>query len=214
MYKWTGSNFDTYDGETTGMEGTLEPFTSFWVKAFRPGLELRIPAPAATPPAESPAVKPGNSGGKNGGKGKKEDTESWNIRLTAQSGNKKDKGNLLGQLPDSLDGVDAHDLEEMAPFGGSYLSLVFTNPLFDSVDWGYTSDYRSLTSSPAGEWPFKVLATLDIEEVTLSWTGKAALFDNAWLLDEQTGDLIEIKPGESYTFLNETGEHRFTLIIE
>lgn len=56
----------------------------------------------------------------------------------------------------------------------TYLSILFTNPLFDTVDWGYTRDYRKLTNRQADEWPFVVRASSGVGEVTLSWQGDAA----------------------------------------
>ncbi|MCP4656061.1 MAG: hypothetical protein GY856_11665 [bacterium] len=46
-YKWTGAAYEVFDGETPAMQGTLEPFDGLWVKAFKPGVTLRIPAQPA-----------------------------------------------------------------------------------------------------------------------------------------------------------------------
>lgn len=211
---WNGGAYQVYDGETSGLIGTVSALTAIWVKAFKFGVELRIPAPAAAPAFEA-APDNGNDGGANQGKGKgKKDTpEPWFIRLIAESGELRDPGNVLGQLPDSNDGIDGHDLEEPAPFGSTYLSILFTNPLFEEVDWGYTSDFRSQTDTPYGEWPFVVKASSEFTEITLRWEGASGLFENAWLIDQQSGESIKVRAGESYRFDTDTGGNyfRFTL---
>jgi hypothetical protein len=50
--------------------------------------------------------------------------------------------------------------------------------------------------------------------VTLSWSGDGALFDNATLVDEESGESISILPGETYTFTINDGVHQFTLQVE
>jgi hypothetical protein len=95
----------------------------------------------------------------------------------------------------------------------SYLSITFTNPLFDEVSWGYTRDYRKLTNRPEGEWPFVVRTSSENTEVTLSWKGNAALFDNAQLIDEISGETITVVAGENYTFVTSGTEHSFRIVF-
>ncbi len=42
-HTWNGSAYDAFDGVTSGMQGSLEPMDGLWVKAFKPGIALRIP---------------------------------------------------------------------------------------------------------------------------------------------------------------------------
>jgi hypothetical protein len=210
MYKWNGSVYLVYDGVTPGQLGTLDPFDGFWVQAFKPGIKLRIPEGAAAPPASaasvSSVVESAFSTERKKDK-KKPKKSSWHIRLIASAGDKQDPGNVLGQLDTATEGNDAHDLEEPAPFGKQHLSILFTNPLFDEVDWGYTTDFRDLTKRPQGVWPFVVKADPGTHEVTLTWEGEDYLFDDTWLVDEYNGAMIKAEPGGSYTFTIETGEH-------
>ena len=121
----------------------------------------------------------------------------------------QDPGNVLGQMETARQGNDAHDLEEPTPFGGQYLSILFTNPLFEQVDWGFTTDFRAVTDNPQGVWPFMVKTHAGIREVTISWQGEDYLFKDTWLVDEHSGEMIKVKAGESYIFEIKDGEHHF-----
>ena len=214
MQKWNGSAYQIFDGITPGSEGTLEPFDAFWVQAFKPGIKLRIPVGVAAAAVSSaplastveniaPDVERGSK------KPKKTKRESWYIRLLATAGDMQDPGNVFGQLDTAREGNDPHDLEETAPFGSKYLSITFTNPMFAEVNWGYTTDFRRMTKRPQGTWPFVVRAYAGISEVTIHWEGDAELFENAWLIDEQSGDMMKVSAGQSYTFDISGGEHHF-----
>lgn len=227
MYKWNGTSYDPYDGITMSMEGSLAPHETFWVKAFKEGIALRSPTAAAAAAAtaesstqalsvddstiaatqkEARRAKPGKLTKKPNG---------WFVRLIASSEGKQDRGNVLGQLSDSSNGLDRHDLATLAPFNNSYLDILFTNPLLGDADWGFASDYRALTSKPTGAWPFVVRASADVGEVTLSWEGEKTLFKKAWLLDEQSGKVYAVDPGGSYTFIMDaSGESYFTIRLE
>ena len=166
---------------------------------------------AATAVAAAAPTKT-NKGRKGGGKDKNSATD-WSVRLVAQSGRYRDAGNRLGQAENATDGLDSRDLEEWTPFSSPYLSILFTNPLFDTVDWGYTTDYRGLTRTQQGDWSFVVRASGEISEVTLKWEGNAALFDNALLIDEISGETIVVVPGGSYTFNMNGIEHPFRIVF-
>lgn len=195
MYKWNGSAYEAFDGVTPGLEGTLSPFEAFVVRAFEPDIALRIPAPARSSKAGTGTA------------------EGWQVRLIAESGSRRDAGNVLGNLSTASDGLDAHDLEEPAPFGDSHLSILFSNPDFPQVAWGYTSDFRARTIKPSGEWPFMVKASDDVGEITLRWEGDADLLGVAWLIDQETGERIRTAPGGSYTFQNGAEDKEFVFAI-
>jgi hypothetical protein len=214
MYKWNGVSYGVYDGEDP-MFGELDPFNVVWVKAYKTGVKLRIPPPSAAQ-AEGLAASgaSGNSG--NNGKGGKDKAkpQPWHVRLIAESGPHADRGNYLGQQNSTSNGQDRRDLEEPAPFGSKYLSVLFTNPDFEEVDWGYTSDFRELVGTPQGEWSFMVKASAEFEQVTLRWEGKASLFDHAVLIDEQTGETVVAGAGGSYTFSMVNGENHFSFVLQ
>ena len=220
MNKWSGNAYQVFDGDDTGgSPGTLDPFDAVWVYVFESGIKLRIPGGAAAAAAASfaPVASSVESRSSTEGQGpdrpKKPKDEVWYIRLIASAGDMEDPGNVLGQRDTATEGNDPHDLEEPAPFGSNYLSILFTNPLFAPVNWGFTTDFRALTKQPQGVWPFVVKAYAGIHEVTIRWEGDDYLFKDAWLVDEQSGEMIKVQAGESYTFEIEGGEHylRFEL---
>ena len=50
-YKWNGTSYDSFDGQTPGSQGRLENFDGFWVRAFKSGISLRLPEQRSTPSA-------------------------------------------------------------------------------------------------------------------------------------------------------------------
>ena len=44
----------TYDDDTAGMVGYLNPSDGLWVKVFDDGIRLRVPSSQATPPVPAP----------------------------------------------------------------------------------------------------------------------------------------------------------------
>jgi len=217
MNKLEGTIYVPYDG-FTDEPGQLAAFDAMWVLSHR-SVTITMTESASAPPASMDAAPVSNDTGESkapknnkGGKGNKSESE-WSVRLIAESGSNRDAGNRLGQAQNASDGLDSRDLEEWTPFGSPYLSILFTNPLFDEVDWGYTTDYRELTRSQQGEWSFVVRASAGIDEVTLSWEGDTALFSNAVLTNEVNGEIITIVPGGSYSFNMSGDEHPFTIVF-
>ena len=231
---WGGSKaagaYQVYDPDVPGQEGSLVPLDGLWVKAFKSGVKLRIPAPAAPAPGAEASVAPApvdlatveSDGVKSKTKGKQQDKSkrnknkgvTWHVRLIAESGDLRDPGNTLGHKNGSIQGQDARDLEEPPPFAGDHLSILVTNPLFEETTWGFTTDFRAPADSPAGEWPFLVKASGNSEPVTLSWKAESYDFTDAWLVDLQTGERVAVTAGGSYTFQPIARESRFVFIIE
>jgi hypothetical protein len=132
--------------------------------------------------------------------------QAWYVRLIAEEPtvSMQTRNSVLGQLPDSLDDYDAHDLPKMAPFGQPYLSIAFPHP-----DWGknaddYASDYRPNYSSgggahttadrpprPAGlppaSWPFEIRTDRAGYAIKLRWEGPPDLLGRMELVDNDTG---------------------------
>jgi len=209
MNKWEGSVYVPYDGQSE--PGTLATFDAMWVRAHR-SIMITMTESGAAPAVDATAPAKNDKGTKGRGKNKNSNSE-WSVRLIAESGRYRDGGNRLGQADNATDGLDSRDLEEWTPFSSPYLSILFINPLFDSVNWGYTSDYRGMTRQQQGEWSFVVRASGDIREVTLKWEGAATLFNNALLIDEFSGKTIAVIPGGSYTFDMTGGEHSFRIVF-
>lgn len=212
MNKWEGNVYVPYDGQSES--GALNAFDAMWVRAHR-SITITMTEAAATPPAslEAASSSASESGTHASNDNKSKKNTDWSVRLVAQSGSYRDAGNRLGQAENAKDGLDSRDLEEWTPFGSPYLSILFTNPLFDDVDWGYTRDFRGLTRKQEGEWTFVVRASDEISEVTLKWQGDAVLFDNALLIDEISGETIMVTPGGSYSFDMDGNEHPFRIIF-
>ena len=138
----------------------------------------------------------------------------WLVSLEAESADLKDPGNVLGQLADALDGKDYHDLVEMAPFGGRYLSIVFPHPDWGAFAGDYASDFRAPHPTGAGEWLFDVIAAGLNAPVTLSWTSQGIALDRAALIDEATGERIAAAPGGTFTFTMADGRRSFRWVNE
>ncbi len=121
-------------------------------------------------------------------------TGGWFVRLIAESPNEGliDASNVLGELSDSDEHYDSHDLLELEPFDDPYLSVVFKQS-----DWGvnsgeYNSDFRRLRSaSSASEktWRFSVKSDDPHRQVMLKWESEARL-DKMILIDLETGQEI------------------------
>jgi len=217
MNKWEGSAYVPYDGLGTE-PGTLNAFETMWVLSHR-SVSITMPNSDATAPlllnappllAGSARTKPAR--GKKIGNDKNS-TGEWFARLVAESGDYRDAGNWLGQVKNAEDGLDSRDLEEWTPFSSPYLSILFTNPDFTEVDWGYTTDYRQPTRKQTGEWSFMVRASSGISEVTLSLEGNVSMFDRILLKDEISGETITVVPSGSYTFDMSGNEHPFRIIF-
>ncbi len=226
---WGGTaaagSYQVYDPDVPGQEGTLVALDGLWVKAFKAGIKLRFPDAVAPTAIAAASLEEGLSvltdntkakAQKSQDKKKKDKNKgsNWYVRLIAESGGLRDPGNTFGHKAGSIAEQDSRDLEEPAPFGGSYLSILFTNPHFEASAWGFTTDFREPAESPAGEWPFIVKASDSSVPVVLSWEADAFDFANAWLVDQQTGDRIAVDAGGSYTFSPSGTESHFVFVIE
>lgn len=198
FYRWNGGGYDSFNGGTPGVEGLLTPLDGLWVKAFKSGIALRIP--------EVPLSRVAQSAGRT------EHLDGWFMRLIAESGDLRDGGNVLGELAESRDGYDLHDLDERPPFGEPYLTIVFPHP--DWAEWAgdYTTDFRALNLDSEAEpnrWQLEVRSSDPTAPVTLSWQGPDFRLLDAELLDEETGELVALKPGGTYSFFMTGPSRRF-----
>jgi hypothetical protein len=222
---WNGNAYDAFNATTLEMIGTLTSFDGIWVQAFKDGIYLRVPSIesfAASSAATSVFVESAStismaSQLDNNTVGSQvTDDGSWAVRIIIESGDFKDSGNVLGQLPDSLDEQDKHDLEEMAPFGGSYLTVIFPHEEWaadgDAEVWGYTSDFHASSRKPKGEWTFAVMSSIDVSEVSLRLEGPEDILRKAKLRDMETGKLVRFSKG-IYTFNASPGIRYFTFSV-
>ncbi len=225
MYQWESGAYQVYDGDTLGQEGSLLAFDGFWTEVYDSDLSLRIPTSVAAAAASSrlsslsmapetllsaPIAKRSTNSKKKVDKNKdKEKTNDWFVRLIVESGSLKDPGNVLGQLSDSVDGQDKHDLKEKEPFSSPYLSVVFPHTEWEDSGWGYTTDFHAVNKTKKGRWKFTVKASENVSKATLRWEGPEEILKKAILIDKETGKRIKLKKTKSYTFDIINGEHKF-----
>ncbi len=214
MTQWNGSAYSPFDGSTPGAEGTLSEFDAMWVKAFKSGIALRIPARASSscgsssfaPIAQArqaqwqpPLLEKARPG-----------SEPWFVRLIAEADGLRDDGNLYGQLPTSRTGPDLHDLKELAPFASPFLTVVFPHPTWGDQAGDYSTDFHRLRRHPRRErWIFEVRASSEVEEVTLSWDGPRSIVRRLRLFDQTTGRRVPMRPGGTYTYVSDGSPRTF-----
>ncbi len=143
--------------------------------------------------------------------------DGWYVRLIAKdhANNLVDSSNVLGQLPDSMDGYDTHDLVELDPMSSDYLTIVFPHYDWDELSGDYTSDFHGLKlekSKPAGKdsWQFEVLTNDPERSVTLSWEGLPEILKRSRLIDNVTGEVIKVGKETNYTFTMGDTSRSFT----
>lgn len=125
----------------------------------------------------------------------------WFIRLIADAPTDKlqDQANVLGLLSDSVNTYDSHDLEELTPFGTSYLTLVFPHQ-----NWlkpgDYNSDFQALDNQ-AHQWNFEVRTDNINRNVTLRWQGDTAKLQKSTLKDVKTGQVYNVALTKSLSFV-------------
>ena len=122
----------------------------------------------------------------------------------------QDRNNVFGQLSDSKKGYDEHDLKELPPFGERYLTIVFPHPEWGDRANDYASDFHPLKKSNNNDkWIFEVRTDDPDRELTLTWTGPNEVLNNSWLIDESSGETVEVIPGAGYTFVMNATSRRF-----
>ncbi len=218
MYQWNGAAYQTFDGVTLGAEGVLGAFDGFFVKVFKPGYQLRVPASpscnnaAAALTASVTTADPLQTTATRGRTASQARyPEEWGLRLIVSAGKLTDPGNLLGQLKDSLDGYDAHDLDERPAGLSPYLTLVFPHPEWGLQTHDYTTDYRTPASRRAGvtDWDFEVRSDVP-RTITLTWkTDRADILDKSRLIDVENQVTVMPKKANHYTIPMAGKTHRF-----
>ena len=114
------------------------------------------------------------------------DQKQWYVRLiaSAPAESLQDRSNILGQLSDSIEGCDSHDLQEMSHFGTSYLTIVFENDAWNECLGDHTSDFRSTLPSKQTIWDFVVKSDDPKRSITLK-AEMPILVDNSNKATEQ-----------------------------
>ena len=128
---------------------------------------------------------------------------AWYIRLdvAAPDVHLIDEGNALGQVRDSTQNYDLHDLIEFPPFGMPYLTLVFPHADWGSKAGNYATDFHA-PSVLSDSWAFDVRTDAPNRTVTLSWSSDSnAKLKKSQLVDNTTGQTIAIKSNKNYSIL-------------
>jgi hypothetical protein len=207
MWKYNGNGYDSYNDATPGMIGYLDPYDGFWVQVL--GGSFGKPVKMLVPYGTSTGSPPGPPGASllphpqgvlapekpfwaslldflvpDAHAAKPDWQQEWYVRLiaVAEDGNLVDQNNVLGQLQESMDIYDRHDLVELDPFAAPYLSLSFPHH-----DWGdragdYTSDYHLVNTAAADEWVFEVHSDDAYRNIDLYWDG-LYLLEGTWTQD-------------------------------
>jgi len=183
-YTWNGSSYDAIDGITPGMQGTLQPFEGMFVRAYKPGIGLRF-STVSNNACGGPSAGLIESNMHNQNQAMQ---TGWYVRVIAQSGDLIDDGAVFGQLPDSIDGFDKHDLPELPPFAEPNLTVGFLTGFGNSVSRLFNTDYRALDGLNGKDaWRFQVDGSEKGSQVDLTLNGPAWLLDNGVLVDESNG---------------------------
>ena len=236
FHKWNGSVYSPYDGNTPGMEGSVDEYDGLWVKAYESGLSLRLPSSNACVTAANAAASSEVISGsvaetiQNSAEVLEIDTVSeeestssttslkkgeWFITLTAESDSGLvDTDNVFGVLHTAAKGYDQHDLKELTPFSASYLNLSFNQEDWGSYSGDYASDYRRARSKrrrTGGIWDFQVTTSQINEDITLTWNGKKSILRHSILIDTETGERIRPNRSGAYQFsMNGESVRKFT----
>ncbi len=230
LWKYNGNTYESYSDSTPGVVGYLDIYDGFWVKvlggsADKTTVKMLVPYGTAT---GSPPGPPGSPGAhlapfKNNVlepqkpllarlldffvpsvHAKKPSWEQeWYLRLTAVSKpeNLADGNNVLGQLGESSDGLDRHDLLDLGGFGTPYLTLSF--PIEDpgGVVESYTSNYHAVNTDIADQWVFEVKSDDPYRDIDLYWDG-LYLLEGIWTQDtgkKTWSESKQMEPGKLYS---------------
>jgi subtilisin family serine protease len=130
---------------------------------------------------------------KSAGRKRQNDGGDWYVRLSVEAadGKMRDAGNVFGQLADSLEGYDSHDLQERTPTIAGYLTLVFPHGNWGENAGNYASDYRGY--SPKEKWNFEIHVDEVGREVNLCWEGPEDVIKRSVLVDLDTKRRYHLK---------------------
>ncbi len=159
--------------------------------------------------------------------------KGWYIRLTAQNGDTTNNTTVFGYLQGASDGKDRYDAEALSAGGSKHFYTTIHHDDFAGAD-EYRSDYRAYAKigKKSDTWVIIVHSGNTAADVTLSWNGvtEGKKVDNGAfiekhtkgkktlrrmrLIDEENGEVIEVKKQRSYTFnMNGKKEHQLKWML-
>ena len=115
---------------------------------------------------------------------------------------------MFGQLSDSIKEFDSHDLVEQAPFGDTWLRVVFPHLDLGDHSGNYASDFHGLPAKngEGDRWSFEVHSDDPGRVLMLRWEGLQEIMEKSTLIDTETGTEVEAVVG-GYEF-NMNGQTR------
>lgn len=126
-----------------------------------------------------------------------EQSNEWYVRLIVSTEDgRKDQGNILGRLKDSVQGLDSHDLPEMppppSPMGDRYLSIVFPHPEWKTAMPDFASDFRNVPSEKDKDetWKFAIRTHTPGIPATLTWEGPAEVLSRSRIKEASSGKVL------------------------
>ncbi|MFC1553148.1 beta-propeller fold lactonase family protein [candidate division KSB1 bacterium] len=186
-YRWTGSEYDFYLGN--GLPGgsltsTIAPWSGFWVRTNQDAEEVTISYPGV---------------GKMGG-GELLELD-WRMKISAESGENIDTHNYIGMADWADPRFDRGDVFELVSLNDEFISLSFPHNGWETNPGYYTQDIRK-SSDEGSSWDFIVMTNSSSSQVTVNWD--IPDIDNSelgfMLIDELTGDRIDMQKNSSFTF--------------
>lgn len=201
---YNGSSFDSIDGITLGMQGTLDPWEGILIRAFKPGIGIRFPK-VPNSGCGGPSIGPFEQGMQNYTTAM---NDGWYARIRVETQEQSDTAAVFGQLPGSTDGLDATDLPDFGIQQAPYLNVGFTAQAEKGDRSLYQSDYRALDGlSSKDVWRFEV-HTSDIgRQALLRIDAPAWLLRNGVLIDETSNQ--RIPASQDYSFTISSAVHQF-----
>lgn len=167
-------------------QGQLEPFSAYWVRAYR-DCTLIVP-PSASASSRSVATGAANDG--------------WRVRLGAIVAGDRDAQNYFGQSRGAADGTDRQDIPK-PPAGGGHAYVRFLADGSNGATRSLAFDLRAATNGPRRqEWTAAVSSDRENAEVTLTWEGIAGTPRNTRLVmtDVATGVRTVLNERSHYTY--------------
>ncbi|CAA0090469.1 Uncharacterised protein [Halioglobus japonicus] len=128
----------------------------------------------------------------------------WAVQfiLTAEAEGLEDPYNTLGHRWDASRELDDHDLPELSQtWSGTYLSVIFYRPEWDSDRETYNTDYHRVEYGKSDEWTFEVRSDDPTRDLSLTWVGQRTGMRTMALVDLQE-DIVfpAVVDGEVQTY--------------
>ena len=205
-WEWDGSSYQFYvagGGGGSTLDGTIVPWTGFWVRAEVGGGTLSMARPGAVKIADiprNPAFDP--------------TAEDWRVQISIVSAGLRDEFNYLGISPTSANGLDPFDVEDLGTLHTEdRLELSFPNPDPEgSEEVRYAQDVRSSDGSDL-LWDFRITSTRPQQNLQMNFPNLHRIPANwkFFLTNKSTGGTYSIGRKKYYEFNIGDGTREFSI---